>query len=89
LLVNFSTTASSRNLFTQLKKSPRKKMRMKKRMRSLVKSARDLPRDHHRELTVWLPAIRELRMSTFLPLLTRSSPQSRKSSILHQLRNQL
>jgi hypothetical protein len=85
-LVNFSTTASSRSLFTQSKRSPRRKMMTRMRMKSLARSARDLLRDHP-ELIAWPLAIMESRMSRILLRQIKSSLK-RKSSSLRQPRSQ-
>jgi hypothetical protein len=74
LLVNFSTTASSRSLFTQSKRSPRRKMMTTRRMMNLARNARDLLIRDHLELIAWLLAIMESRMSQILLPQTRSSP---------------
>lgn len=73
-LVNFSTTASSRSLFTQSKRSPRRKMMTTRKMMNLARNARDLLIRDHLELIVWLLAIMESRMNQILLRQTRSSP---------------
>jgi hypothetical protein len=72
-LVNFSTIASSRSLFTQSKRSLRRKMMTTRKMMNLARNARDLLIRDHRELIAWLLAIMESRMSRILLRQTRSS----------------